>query len=88
MRLAERPLQRVTGNEPGKEQKDTYPYSTFHTCKHGNPYGTRVLRGRTPGSSLSTEQAVYMAKRQPSKEGQSASFDKGAQGRYHEVHKC
>ncbi len=45
-----------------------------------------TLWGRTPGSSLSTEQAVYMAKRQPEKSGQSTPFDKGVQGRYREVH--
>ena len=35
-------LQRVTSNELGKEQKDTYPYSTFQRRKRGKLYGTRV----------------------------------------------
>jgi hypothetical protein len=47
-------LQRVTSNELGKEQKDTYPYLTFHRRKHGKLYGTRVLGVRNPRSSRST----------------------------------
>lgn len=56
-------LQRVTSNELGKEQKDTYPYSTFQRRKRGKLYGTRVCAtshnvaslaqpGRTGGTFL------------------------------------
>ena len=37
----ERFLQRGAGNEPEKEQKETYTHSSFHMCKHGIAYPSR-----------------------------------------------
>ncbi len=50
-RLVERSLQRGTGNEPDKEQKETYTHLSFPMRKHGIAYTSRDARRRNPHSS-------------------------------------